>query len=104
MHDASEAYLLDLPKPIKEKIPGYGKIEAKLMKVIAKKFGFTYPKSEAVEMVDEMTLEQEWQELMLPGTSTRILVLNQVCWEPSIAKAGFLAMFKEIMEGNGGTH
>ena len=49
MHDASEAYLLDMPKPIKVEITQYNEIEDNLMNVLAKKFGFNYPKSEEVD-------------------------------------------------------
>src|SRR6478752_7418281 len=40
LHDASEAYFMDIPRPIKKKVLEYGPIEDKLMKVIAEKFGF----------------------------------------------------------------
>src|SRR5690606_4110631 len=35
LHDASEAYLLDIPKPIKEKIVGYKEMEDRMMGLIA---------------------------------------------------------------------
>lgn len=46
LHDASEAYLLDVPKPIKQRLSNYKEIEDNLMRLIAKKFGFQYPLSE----------------------------------------------------------
>ncbi len=65
MHDASEAYLLDMPKPIKLEMPQYNDIEDNLMKVIAKKFGFEYPKSKEVASIDHYMLEWEWNSIML---------------------------------------
>lgn len=35
LHDATEAYLLDIPRPVKLAIPAYGEIEARLWEVIA---------------------------------------------------------------------
>lgn len=43
LHDASEAYLLDIPRPIKKGLSNYKEIEDKLMTAIAAKFGFEYP-------------------------------------------------------------
>ena len=43
LHDASEAYIGDMPSPFKKLMPDYKKLEDNLMKVIAQKFGFEYP-------------------------------------------------------------
>lgn len=65
LHDASEAYLLDIPTPIKKALPDYYKWEYALMEVIAEKFGFKYPLVNTVMWADELMLEAEWKELML---------------------------------------
>ena len=39
LHDASEAYLSDIPGPIKAYLPDYQKLEEKVQKVIYEKFG-----------------------------------------------------------------
>ena len=49
MHDASEAYMLDMPTPIKAKMPEYKEIEHELMQAIADKFDFPYPYSKQVK-------------------------------------------------------
>ncbi len=43
MHDASEAYLLDMPKPLKERFPEYQKVELDVEIVIAEKFDLFVP-------------------------------------------------------------
>ncbi len=43
LHDASEAYMHDMPSPIKKGLPDYKKVETGLMIAIARKFGFEYP-------------------------------------------------------------
>lgn len=93
MHDASEAYLLDMPKPIKINIPQYNKIEDNLMRVIAKKFNFEYPKNKAVEDVDRFMLEREWYSIMLKQAEALFEPIN--CWEPARAKETFLVCFNQ---------
>ena len=44
MHDGSEAYLIDMPTPIKDLLPEYKILENNFMKVIAKKFNFQFKK------------------------------------------------------------
>jgi uncharacterized protein len=40
LHDATEAYLVDMPKPIKRRLPEYQKVEAHIAEAVAAKFGF----------------------------------------------------------------
>jgi 5'-deoxynucleotidase YfbR-like HD superfamily hydrolase len=65
LHDASEAYLCDIPRPIKPHLTNYKEIEDKLMQVIAEKFGFGYPLHSDVKQADEYMLIWEWHDLML---------------------------------------
>jgi hypothetical protein len=60
LHDASEAYLLDIPRPIKQRLRDYKEIEDGLMRVIANKFGFEWPLHPEVKKVDEIMLQLEW--------------------------------------------
>jgi len=65
LHDASEAYLLDIPTPIKRKLDGYKALENKLMEVIAKKYKFSFPLSDEVHNVDRNLFIAEWNSLVL---------------------------------------
>ena len=69
MHDASEAYLVDLPSPIKKLMPQYQQIEHNLMLLIAKEFGFEYPLADAVKVIDGAMLQYEWDAYMIEQTS-----------------------------------
>src|SRR5688572_31770685 len=69
LHDASEAYLCDIPKPIKNHLKDYQGIEHNLMLAIAKHFVFEYPLSPVVKEVDEQMLHFEWHHLMLKDES-----------------------------------
>jgi len=59
MHDATEAYLIDVPRSIKEQLKEYKTIEAKLAKVIAEKFDIPYPWPEEVHELDGRILLDE---------------------------------------------
>lgn len=67
LHDASEAYLCDIPSPVKKQIPGYAEAEDRLMKVIADKFGLLWPVPDFIKAADKAALEEEWQSLVLRG-------------------------------------
>ena len=60
MHDASEAYILDVPTPLKALLGNYKEIEDKIMSVIAKKYGFNWPLSKTVKEIDKQILNIEW--------------------------------------------
>lgn len=65
LHDASEAYLLDIPSPVKKRIPGYAEAEDRLMEVIAHKLGFAWPLHEEVKAIDRDRLHAEWKGAVL---------------------------------------
>ena len=67
LHDASEAYLLDIPSPVKYRLPGYREAEDRLMAVIAEKFGFHWPLSAEVKNADREALVYEWEAFVLRG-------------------------------------
>jgi len=92
LHDASEAYLRDIPRPIKPKLTNYKAIEDKLMRIIAGKFGFDYPLSSEVHMADAEMLQWEWDELMIgiPGNEP------VVCMDPKLVEANFLSEYYRI--------
>jgi 5'-deoxynucleotidase YfbR-like HD superfamily hydrolase len=88
LHDAAEAYLTDLPAPIKAAIPGYKAIEDNLLRVIAAKFEFDFPLPAIVKTADKAQLEMEWNEFMIGGG-------GYGCNMPMTAK-DFLAAWGEI--------
>jgi len=60
MHDASEAYIRDIPSPIKRFLTDYVALEDKLMSCIAYKYGFDWPVSAVVKKADGICLKMEW--------------------------------------------
>lgn len=92
LHDASEAYLMDFPSPIKKRISEYKLIEAKLMIVIGSKFGFDYRLNEDIKRADELLLQWEWGYLMLGQSHFPEIK----CLPPAEARQMFMDRFFEI--------
>lgn len=65
MHDASEAYLVDIPRPIKPLLTNYYEIEDGLMSAIAKKFGFLWPMPDEIKALDNAHLATERDQNIL---------------------------------------
>lgn len=93
LHDAGEAYLCDIPGPIKKRLPEYRKIEENLMNVIAKKFGFDWPMSSWVKNDDKIMLKREWDYFVIGNLSDNWLPMT-----PAEAKEKFLELF-ELVKG-----
>lgn len=92
LHDASEAYLLDIPKPIKRELKDYQKVEDNLMRVIADKFGFEYPLNPSIKKIDKEVLEVEWKVFVLGEQTDTVLK----ALPPTVAKAQFMEMWKIV--------
>jgi hypothetical protein len=59
MHDASEAYLVDVPRPIKPFLKGYDEIEKNIMTCVAIKFRLKWPMPKEVKTADNTALAIE---------------------------------------------
>ena len=59
LHDASEAYLGDVTRPLKRLLTEYQYLEKKMMAVIAARFSLTLPEPAKVKEVDVLTLKVE---------------------------------------------
>lgn len=109
MHDASEAYLGDMNRPLKHCTaagPAYREIEAEVEKVIFEKFGLSYPLSPQVKVADNLMLYTERAQLMntanvsyefekwgVPETQANIRIER---WTPKRAERMFLRRFNEL--------
>lgn len=98
LHDGSEAYLLDIPRPIKKALPEYRIVEDRLMHVIGARYGFTWPVSAEVTDLDNRILHDEVLQLMVKppvpwGIPGEPLGIGLPCWAPHQAYAEFIAAF-----------
>lgn len=69
MHDASEAYLMDVAAPLKHMswMEGYRECERRWERVIAKKYGLVFPWPESVKTADMRMLMTEARDLLGPS-------------------------------------
>jgi hypothetical protein len=66
LHDAAEAYLSDLPSPIKRQLPAFQSAEDQLLELVARRYGLCWPMPEAVAEADRRLLATEARDLMAP--------------------------------------
>lgn len=90
MHDTSEAFLIDLPRPIKRNIPEYVRIENNLLEVIFKQFNLTFPLTDMVHQVDDAMLHYEYNEFFTNPNA------DFDFWSPEKAKAKFIERYEEL--------
>lgn len=64
LHDAGEAYLVDIPRPIRKNIQGFDEIEENLVQAIFDRFKVPYPIHPSVWEADNIMLATEWRDLM----------------------------------------
>jgi hypothetical protein len=101
LHDAAEAYVGDMVKPLKNLLPAYSDIEINIERVIFEKFGFSIPLDPLVKVSDIILLNSERRDVM-PSTQGMWDKLNGVdslpdtivAWSSSSAKDAFLDRFK----------
>jgi hypothetical protein len=106
-HDASEAYLADVPKPFKLQLPDYCRMEHRLMLSVATRFGFRWPVGgiPQVHYADQLQLAREMRDLFTPSRLYLMPELEQeIADEPTIQPLGaeaagrlFLETYDEIM-------
>jgi len=101
MHDASEPYLADVPRPLKQRLPEYHVAEARFMRVVAERFGLRWPMPASVDHADTVLLVTEARDLM--GTDAKtwgidVEPLPEVIapWSPTEAEAAFLRAWGEL--------
>lgn len=95
-HDASEAYLTDVIRPIKPYLKEYYGYEADLMKALAERFVFDYPLSDTTKWLDTAILHDEMLQVMAkppapwPQIEHPPLDVKIECWSPGIAFHEFM--------------
>lgn len=106
MHDATEAYVIDVPRPLKHLLGAvYAGLEAKAWAAICLKYGINPFLHECVKAADNAVLLAErdvllerpakawnWAENIKPAE----VAIN--CWIPRIARDIFIERFRELRE------
>ncbi|AYO86318.1 hypothetical protein [Methylobacterium brachiatum] len=102
MHDAAEAFVGDVAKPLKDLLPDYRKIEKAVEAVVLARFGVPQPMPPSVKEADVVMLATEQRELMQNRDDWNYtrgrepLDIDIPPLTPAMAKAAFLARFAEL--------
>jgi uncharacterized protein len=107
MHDASEAYLVDVPRPLKQSglFNAYLEFEDRMQKAICKRFGLPEKEPPSVKRADTILLATEARDLMSPlhpdwKQPVEALPFRIESWGPEEAKKNFLKRFAELTGQN----
>lgn len=101
MHDATEAYLKDIPRPIKKHLMGYAEFEAVLARCIGVRFGLELANlPPEVHEADVRALATEKRDLFTPPRGHEETVAPWLAritpWTHEEAKKAFLGMAHEL--------
>jgi hypothetical protein len=104
MHDASEAYLVDIPLPLKltETFAGYREAETRLMAAICGRFGLSVAEPERVRTADAALLATEARDLMpfVPAHWAGLKGIPHLTkiepWSPETAESVFLKRYERL--------
>ncbi|MEG3159360.1 hypothetical protein U1763_02485 [Sphingomonas sp. LB2R24] len=103
LHDAAEAFIGDVTRPLKQLLPEYKVIEANVEDAVSKRFGMSDGYRAAVKAADLSVLAAEQAQVMAPGTNSwaaeagivpaavRVRYLN-----PDDAKREFLDRYERL--------
>jgi len=64
LHDASEAYVVDIPRPAKRQLVDYIRIEETIQRAVAERFDLPWPMPEEVHEIDNDILSLELRAYM----------------------------------------
>lgn len=106
LHDATEAYVGDMVRPLKHAMPAYRQAEDRLMGVICGRFDIERTCPAEVKAADNRILRDERDALMadppLPWTSVEdvpALGVRIHGWSPAEAECRYLARLAELTDG-----
>lgn len=105
MHDATEAYLVDVPRPLKRsgKFDAYLEFEDVMQKAVCKRFGLPEQEPPSVKLADTILLATEARDLMYPLRSDWVQPVEPLPFKidplgPREAKDLFMKRFFELMK------
>jgi hypothetical protein len=104
MHDAAEAYLSDMPTPIKRAMPTYREAEARVDALVREYFGVAVGPDidEAVKVADMGVFAMEVRDLMGnpddwdSTKGCRPQSWEIISWAPEVARTRFMARYEEL--------
>jgi hypothetical protein len=103
LHDAAEAFMGDIPRPLKQLLPEYRRIENNVQEAILTRFGLSTPIPLRVKDADLRVLAAEQSQIMPPGADHWAREQNVVpalavvrCLDPDTAERAFLNRYERL--------
>jgi hypothetical protein len=104
LHDAAEAFIGDIAKPLKDLLPEYRVIEHHMEEVVLGRFGIGLPLHPSVKEIDVVMLATEQRVIMknrddwnyTRGREPADVIIH--CWQPKEAKRMFLRRYRELLD------
>lgn len=102
LHDASEAYIADIIRPLKPSLAGYYAHEGRVMRAVCVRFGLLGSMPDAVKALDDRIINDEAAQAMsapisVPwDDSVKPLGIRLGFWPPYMAKREFLVRFNAL--------
>jgi hypothetical protein len=103
MHDAAEAFIGDITRPLKQLLPDFKRIEVSVEQAIFKRFGVPRPMPKEVKAADLRVLAAEQAQIMPRETSLWAFSdgiepapITIRCLTPAEARAAFLVRYREL--------
>lgn len=108
LHDAAEAYMTDLPTPLKQMLPDYINVEKKLLTIIFSKLGVgdlfniintpLFKKAEeqllATEVKELLTNSDGWEFIEKPLPKSQLEIM---CYSPGVASELYLTAHRDLI-------
>jgi hypothetical protein len=104
LHDLGEAYLGDMPRPIKIGFPAFEEAELRLVRSACEVFDLSWPMPPEVKQADDALLATEMRDLMAPPPEDWKLRETPLegriePWAAEEAERAFLARYRELTGG-----
>ncbi|MCW5954402.1 MAG: hypothetical protein KIT69_19295, partial [Propionibacteriaceae bacterium] len=105
LHDAAEAYIGDMVRPLKRSMPNYRIIELRILAAIAERFNLSGPIPDEVIDADNRILRTERAAVLTPTNDHWLtddlepLPVTIVGWQPELAEVCYLDRLLELLDG-----
>lgn len=105
LHDAAEAYVGDMVRPLKRSMPDYRAVEDGVLRTIAYRFDLSWPMPAEVSVADNRILRNERASVVTltgdywPTDDLEPLPVKIVGWQPEFAEVCYLDRLLELLDG-----